>query len=64
MAAPDLSTASWIVSSFSAGNGDCVEVALLPDRVGVRDSKDRSGPVLLLTPAAWRAFLAGLCEYR
>jgi hypothetical protein len=42
-------------------NGECVEVAGLPDGViGVRDSKDPSGPVLRFTPGAWLAFLAGM----
>ena len=41
---------SWIKSSFSFSNGNCVEVASLPDGgVGVRDSKDQSGPVLQFT---------------
>jgi hypothetical protein len=36
-----------------------VEVAdNLPGVVGVRDSKDREGPVLTFTPTAWRAFIA------
>jgi hypothetical protein len=31
--------ARWLKSSFSFANGDCVEVAALPDgRIGVRDS--------------------------
>jgi hypothetical protein len=34
-----------------------VEVAALDGVVGVRDSKDRSGPVLAFAPADWRAFL-------
>ena len=51
---------SWIKSSFSFSNGNCVEVASLPDgRVGVRDSKDPSGPVLQFTPGEWHAFLGG-----
>jgi len=50
----------WIKSSKSFSNGNCVEVANLPDgEVGVRDSKDRSGPVLRFTPDEWRAFLGG-----
>jgi len=28
--------------------------------VAVRDSKDRNGPVLVLTSAQWRAFTAGI----
>ncbi|MFJ9030862.1 DUF397 domain-containing protein [Streptomyces sp. NPDC102274] len=48
-------------SSYSAASNDCVEVALnLPGTVAVRDSKDSAGPVLLLAPAAWDAFRAGL----
>jgi hypothetical protein len=54
-------TAKWIKSTSSYGNGDCVQVASLPDGgVGVRDSKDPDGPVLEYTPAEWRAFLAGV----
>lgn len=53
---------AWFKSSFSgpAGNA-CVEVALLPGEIAVRDSKDQGeGPVLVFTPEEWRAFLAGV----
>ncbi|WP_204038432.1 DUF397 domain-containing protein [Micromonospora qiuiae] len=58
----DLHDAQWCKSSRSSGNGgNCIEVAgNLPGVVGVRDSKDRSGPALAFTPAAWRAFVDGL----
>lgn len=59
MAAMDLSRAAWHKSSRSSGNGNCVEVAILDDAVAVRDTKDRSGPVLVFTPAEWSAFVAG-----
>jgi hypothetical protein len=50
----------WIKSSLSFANGDCVEVASLPDgQIGLRDSKDASGPILRFTSAEWRAFLGG-----
>lgn len=41
------------------GNGgQCVEVAdNLSGVVGVRDSKDPTGPALVFGPAAWRAFV-------
>ncbi|MDG4808380.1 DUF397 domain-containing protein [Micromonospora sp. WMMD1120] len=48
----------WRTSSRSGGEGNCVEVAGFPDTVAVRDSKDRHGPVLTFTPAAWTAFVA------
>ncbi|MET7963016.1 DUF397 domain-containing protein [Micromonospora zamorensis] len=54
----DLTGARWRTSTRS-GNGECVEVAdNLPGVVGVRDSKDPTGPVLTFAPAAWRAFIA------
>ena len=55
------SEAHWIKSSLSFANGNCVEVASLPDaEVGVRDSKNTAGPVLRFTPAEWRAFIGGV----
>ena len=54
-----LSGAVWRKSNRSGGNGgNCVEVALTPDVVGVRDSKNRTGPVLTVSPDAWREFVA------
>jgi hypothetical protein len=55
----DLSTASWRKSSWSSTNG-CVEVAFVQGRVAVRDSKDRTGPVLVFTAHEWQAFLRGV----
>ncbi|MGH8967125.1 MAG: DUF397 domain-containing protein [Actinomycetes bacterium] len=53
----------WRKSSASAGNGECVEMAALPDgSIGVRDSKDPDGSVLKFTRAEVRAFLAGARE--
>ncbi|MDF3297372.1 DUF397 domain-containing protein [Streptomyces tropicalis] len=49
----------WFKSSHSSGSqGDCVEVALAPSVVHVRDSKDRQGPRLAVSPAGWADFLA------
>ena len=50
----------WVKSSLSYSNGNCVEVASLPDgEIGVRDSKNPDGPVLRFTPDEWRAFVGG-----
>jgi hypothetical protein len=52
---------SWIKSSFSYANGNCVEVASLPHGgIGLRDSKDTEGPILRFTPDEWSAFLGGV----
>lgn len=53
-----LSDARWFKSSRSGNNGTCVEVAFVGDAVATRDSKNPSGPALVVTPAAWTAFLA------
>ncbi|NEB41397.1 DUF397 domain-containing protein [Streptomyces sp. SID14515] len=51
----------FVKSSYSSGNGECVEVARnVPRAVAVRDSKRLDGPVLVLAPAAWDAFTADL----
>jgi hypothetical protein len=51
----------WKKSSLSMSNGNCVEVAYMSGgHVGVRDSKDRTGPVLQFTPGEWSAFVGGV----
>jgi Domain of unknown function (DUF397) len=55
----DLSRAAWRKSTRSGNNG-CVEVAFVEDQVAVRDSKDRSGPVLVFTAHEWEAFVGGV----
>ncbi|PTA44603.1 DUF397 domain-containing protein [Micromonospora sp. RP3T] len=53
----ELTGAIWRKSSRS-GQSECVEVAgNLAGVVGVRDSKDPTGPVLTFTADAWRAFV-------
>ncbi|MFI8944966.1 DUF397 domain-containing protein [Streptomyces sp. NPDC053750] len=42
----------------SGGDGDCVEVAACPTTVPVRDSKDKRGPQLALSPGAWHDFVS------
>jgi Domain of unknown function (DUF397) len=53
----DLSRAQWRKSSYSGNTGNCVEVADLGNAVAVRDSKDPSGSVLIVSHDKWRAFV-------
>ncbi|WP_433530163.1 DUF397 domain-containing protein [Micromonospora sp. CA-263727] len=57
----DLVGAVWRTSSRSNDQGLCVEVADNLARVhgvvGVRDSKDQTGPVLAINPLGWSAFV-------
>ena len=50
---------TWRKSTYSGGNGgNCIEVGTPAeaDRVLVRDTKDRPGPVLAFSPETWRGF--------
>jgi hypothetical protein len=61
MTSRDLSRAAWHTSTRSGGNGNCVEVAAnLSGVVAVRDSKDRTGPILIFGHADWKAFTVRL----
>ncbi|MEU8800901.1 DUF397 domain-containing protein [Spirillospora sp. NPDC048819] len=52
---------TWRKSSRSGELGDnCVELAGLPEGVGVRDSKDPDGPKLLLGRDEFAALLAAV----
>jgi hypothetical protein len=53
----DLASATWRTSSYSAPNGNCVEIAFLPRNVAARDSKDAAGPALVFGETTWSAFL-------
>lgn len=54
----DLSRATWKKARRSSANGQCVEVAILDsDSTAVRDSKQPDGPVLIVSPGEWAAFI-------
>ncbi|EHN76623.1 toxin [Streptomyces sp. NRRL WC-3753] len=59
-AAGDASELAWFKSSYSDGpEGDsCVEIAIAPRTVHVRDSKHTAGPRLDLAPGTWTRFVA------
>ncbi|MBM7438853.1 DUF397 domain-containing protein [Streptomyces sp. HB132] len=49
---------AWFKSSYSSGaGGECVEVATLPARVHVRDSKDTTRAALAVETTAWATFV-------
>jgi Domain of unknown function (DUF397) len=47
---------NWRRSTYSLANGNCVEVGTSRALVAVRDSKDPDGPVIDVSPRAWREF--------
>jgi hypothetical protein len=57
--AGDASELAWFKSSHSGGNdgNSCVELAVTPGTVHVRDSKNVEGPRLAITPGAWADFV-------
>lgn len=49
---------AWRKSSYSGGNGECVELAVNDQgEVWVRDSKNPAGPWLSFPAEAWRGFI-------
>ncbi|WP_327145364.1 DUF397 domain-containing protein [Nocardia sp. NBC_01327] len=55
----DPADAQWFKSSKSPSANECVEIAFLgANTVGVRDSKNPSGPVLVFPGEHWDRFLA------
>jgi hypothetical protein len=58
--AGDLIDVSWYKSHRSNSQGNCVELAELPDgSVAVRNSRHPSGPALVYTKAEIRALIQG-----
>ncbi|WP_406122459.1 DUF397 domain-containing protein [Streptomyces sp. NBC_00989] len=50
---------AWFKSSYSDGpDGDsCVEIAVAPRTVHIRDSKTAEGPRFAVAPTAWANFV-------
>ncbi|MGW0466485.1 DUF397 domain-containing protein [Streptomyces sp. NPDC003027] len=52
-------TDTWTKSSYSGGNGACVEVkSPVAAAIAVRDSKAPEGPSLAFGPGSWNAFVS------
>jgi hypothetical protein len=56
----DLYTLTWRKSSRSGARLGCVEVARTDAAVAVRDSKNPTGPALLVSPTVFARFLNSL----
>jgi hypothetical protein len=55
----DLSTVRWRKSSHSGDTGgQCVEIAGLPGRIAIRDSKNPDGPALAVGRPEFHTLLA------
>ncbi|MFG2518949.1 DUF397 domain-containing protein [Streptomyces sp. NPDC048527] len=56
----DAAGLSWFKSSYSdsSDSSECVEVAVTPAVVHVRDSKDARRPHFTVAPGAWAVFVA------
>lgn len=51
----------WVKSSYSQGNGACVEIkSPVLSAMAVRDSKVSEGPTLAFPADAWKAFVASV----
>ncbi|WP_345963570.1 DUF397 domain-containing protein [Streptomyces sp. BRB040] len=50
----------WFTSSYSDSSNpsDCVEVAITPATIHIRDSKDPGGPRLAVESETWTTFVA------
>ncbi|MGW5332903.1 DUF397 domain-containing protein [Streptomyces bauhiniae] len=62
VSAADTAELAWFKSSYSDGpdGNSCVELAVTPSTIHVRDSKHTSGPQLALTQGTWTAFVDGV----
>lgn len=62
VSAGDTAELAWFKSSYSDGpdGNSCVELAVTPSTIHVRDSKHAAGPQLALTQDTWTTFVTGV----
>ncbi len=51
---------TWRTSSYTASQGNCVEVGDADRAILVRDTKDRNGGTLTFPAATWQSFTNSL----
>ncbi|WP_418154810.1 DUF397 domain-containing protein [Actinoalloteichus caeruleus] len=55
----------WRTSTYSnGGGGECVEVGSAPNLVGIRDSKNRDGDVLIVGTTSFTRFITAVKNER
>ena len=64
VSADDLPGASWRKSSYSGAMGNCVELSWFGERVGVRNSRDPHGSVLVVPVDALVSLMSNTGERR
>ncbi|MBZ3908174.1 DUF397 domain-containing protein [Streptomyces brasiliscabiei] len=61
MAIQQGATDGWVKSSYSQGNGACVEIkSPVPSAMAVRDSKVTDGPTLAFPADTWNTFVTSV----
>ncbi len=50
----------WRKADDSFSNGNCVELAMLEQNVGIRDSKNKMGPIITVSPNSLNTFLKSI----
>ena len=51
---------NWRKSTYSSTNGSCVELRRMSQVIEVRDTKDRTGPVLSFSAESWQNFVTSV----
>ncbi|MDA3644613.1 DUF397 domain-containing protein [Saccharopolyspora indica] len=56
----EIADANWFKSTRSTNSQGCVEITLNSPQVGVRDSKNPHGGVLIFTHRQWTSFVLSI----
>jgi hypothetical protein len=60
LSATVLASLTWVKSSHSGANGQCVEIGSGAGHLAIRDSKNPNGPILVAAPSDYRKFLSAV----